>query len=378
VETVTRFYVAATEGHRARLCVSSDGNEIVCSPLTLPPEATAWGAPSPWVLPGDDGADVLVSFGGSGQAGSTPSLTAGVFRASHGTRVVEPDRYYVMGGFARTDGSARLLLQEGAPHMRGPRGNEFVIARIGKTTSKLQLDTVTLTDKPPGSIVSVAMLGPWVMWVTTRNELMARSAEHANDTPVKVTTLPGPAVLDISGRAFAACRAKVGTFILVRSRLADDHYRAVLLSANDAGLGAPQLVDDGKLFCNDDGASILHWQTVSSCTGGAAGPLTCTTTKIEPPVVRGEALLVLGGTLVRVSARSNVLHIEWHKGGKTVAAKVYDAQMNSTVLLSEGHVREVGLIGRRDYGLLFVEIGGTQHVARIDASGGISPVAVRL
>ncbi len=370
VSTAAHFFVPAGKGKPARLCTSSDGKELVCTPVTwLPPEASG----IPWLLSSDDGAAPLMAFGrNSGIAdGSSPST--GVFSSNDGAKLVPADAFYVAGGYRSIDGSSALLLKEA----QEPQGERFKIARIAKGTSKLELAPVTLTDwnEQP---TSIAMIGPYILWATSNDQL--KGVIVGNTTAVTITTLPGP----LSHREkspFAACRTKSNTFVGVRTH-ADGLGRMVVFSVGDwpvpqnenqpATFGKPQVVDEGVLSCTDDAAVVLAEDAMATCTDAG-----CNTSPLERPL-SNERAIALGGVVVRASKPSGLLRIEWQKDGKTTSTKVYDAQMKGTVLLGEAKLGRLELVGRREYGLLFIEIGGTEHVARIDASGAITPVAVRL
>ena len=52
--------------------------------------------------------------------------------------------------------------------------------------------------------------------------------------------------------------------------------------------------------------------------------------------------------------------------------------MKGTILLGESKLGHIQLVGRRGYGLVLVGSRRTQHVARVDGAGNITPVAVKL
>jgi hypothetical protein len=378
VSTAAHFYAPAAKGKPARLCTSSDGKELVCTTITwLPPEASG----VPWLLSSDDGVAPLMAFGRNSGIANGSSPSTGVFNSSDGARLVPSDTYYVAGGFERIDGSASLLLKEA----KEPQGDHFKIAHIAKGTSKLELDPATLVDwneQPTG----IAMIGPYVLWATSNDQLKGcidtSKCIESNKSEVIITTLPGSLSFHEKG-AFAACRTKTKTFVAVRTH-ADGIGRMVVFTVGDwsvpqdentpATFGKPQVVDDGVLSCTDDAAVVLTREAMATCTDSG-----CTTTKLERPVSREEVAIVLGsGVVVRASKPSGLLRVEWQKDGKTTSTKVYDAQMKGTVLLGEAKLGRLELVGRREYGLLFIDIGGTQHVARVDASGAITPVMVKL
>jgi hypothetical protein len=371
VATAARFYAPAGKGKPAELCMSSDGKELTCTPMAwLPPEASG----IPWVLSSDDGAPPLMAFGRNSGIADGSSVSTGVFRSNDGAALLPGGGYYVAGGSGRIDGSSMLLLKAA----NEPQGDHFQIAHISPGTSKLQLDPATLTDWNE-SPKSVAMIGPYVLWVTSSDQLKARNVETSPHTPSTadetVATLPGP--LSFRKPPFTACRTKSALYVGVRT-VADGIGRMVVLSGTDAGFGKPQVVGEGDLSCTSDAAVILDREEISTCT--EAG---CTTAKLVPELSRDEPTIVLGGTgpgsvLVRASKPSGLLRIAWQKDGKTLATKVYDAQMKGTVLLGEAKLGRLDLVGRRDYGLVFLDIGGTQHVARVDATGILEPVAVKL
>jgi hypothetical protein len=147
----------------------------------------------------------------------------------------------------------------------------------------------------------------------------------------------------------------------------------VIPVTDGAGFGKPQVVDSGDLSCTDDAAVVVRSDEMSVCT--EAG---CNATKLEHSGSYDEKLTAIGGVLIRASKPSGLLRIEVQKDGKTIATKIYDAQMKGTVLLGEAKLGRLELLPRRNYALVFLDIGTTQHVARIDASGTITPVAVKL
>ncbi len=369
VGTAARFYAPAGKGKPARLCTTSDGKELACNPMTwLPPEASG----IPWVLSADDGAQPLMAFGRRGGIATGSSVSTGVFRVSDGAAVIAPDAFYVAGGFVHADGSSALLLKDA----REPDGDHFKIAHLTATATKPQLDASTLTEwneQPDG----VAMVGSYVLWVTASDQLRARSIDAKDAPVVTLATLPGALATHSRKGAFDACLTKKGTMVAVRTR-ADGLVRVLVmaLSATPApgDPPKPQVTDDGDLSCTDDAAVITSDDAVATCTGDGA----CNSVKLERPKASGESLMTLGGVVVRVSKPSGLLRVEWQKDGKPVATKVFDAQMKGTVLLGEAKLGHLELVGRRTYGLLFLDIGGTQHVARVDAAGAIAPVAVKL
>jgi hypothetical protein len=360
VGTSARFYVPAAKGKPARLCATADGKELVCTPMTLPPEASG----VPWVLPSDDAAQPLLAFGRFGGIADGSSVSIGVFRASDGAEILPADAFYVAGGFTKADGSAALLLKDS----HEPQGDHFKVGRVAANATKPALEPITLTDwdERPSS---VAMIGSWVVWVTTSDQLKARSIDQKD--PVLVATLPGSLRAATRGSPFSACRTKNGMFLGVSTR-ADGLGRMLVTSVTDAAFGKPQTTDDGDLSCTDDAAVVVSSEAISTCT--EAG---CNATKIELHVAP-EIMTAVGPVLVRASKPSGLLRIEWLKDGKPFATKLYDAQMKGTILLGESKLGHLEIVGHRDYGLVLVDVGGTQHVARIDATGAIKPVTVKL
>jgi hypothetical protein len=154
------------------------------------------------------------------------------------------------------------------------------------------------------------------------------------------------------------------------STRADGLPRMLLFPVSQTGFGKTQVTDDGALSCGDDAAIVITRDTIAACTEQG-----CNATKIERH--GPEVTTTLGGTHVRASKPSGLLRIEWEKDGKPVATKIYDAQMKGTVLLGEAKLGHLEVVGRRDYGLVLLDIGGTQRVARIDAAGAITPVVVK-
>jgi hypothetical protein len=310
------------------------------------------------MLGSDDGATAYFAFGRNGGVADGSSVSTGVFDA-HGARLLAADTNYVAGGYSRVDGHGALLLKDAGD----PTSNTFEISHLdGK------MDKVVLTEWD-GEAKSIAMLGPWVLWVTSSNQLKARSAwGNPKDAPIDVATLPGP--IYTRHPPYSACRTKSGMFIGLRTR-ADGIGRIVVLSATDSALGKTQVTDDGDLYCTDDAALVVSNETVTTCTDAG-----CNGTKLERSPVP-EALAPVGSTLVRASRLSGLLRIVWEKDGKPVATKVYDAQMKGTVLLGESKLGHLEVLGRRDYGLVLLDIAGTQHLARVDATGGITPVAFK-
>jgi len=361
----TRFFLRAGKGHPARFCETMDGKKLPCAAVTwLPPEASG----NPWILSAEDNAHPLLAFGRNGGIADGRSISTGVFRSSDGLVVIPADAYYVGGGFARGDGSATLVLKDA----KDPSGDKFKVARLPPNGNKVELDSVTLTDwneHPSG----VAVIGSYVAWVTTNNQLHARSLDAKGDqknAEITVATLPGPLNGSFSEPAFAACQTKKGVILGVRVR-ADGAERMLVVPATATGFGKTQVTDDGDLACGDDGARILTDDAMTTCTEDA-----CNSAKLDRKPGASEILVDVDGTIVRASAKAGLLQIEWVKGGKSIAKKVWDAQMKGTVLLGESKLGHIQIVGRRGYGLGLVDLGGTQHVARVDAAGNIEAVEV--
>ena len=366
-DAATRFFVRAGKGKPARFCATADGKEIACAvPSWLPPEASG----NPWVLPAEDSAQPLLAFGRNGGIADGRSISTGVFRASDGFVVIPADAYYVGGGFARADGSAMLVLKDA----KDPSGDKFKLARLPPNGTKVELDTATFTDwnEHPSGIV---VIGPYAVWVTNGNQLHGRNLDVKGDKKdaqeITIATLPGPINGTLSEPAFAACTPKKGYVIGARVR-ADGQERMLVVSATPAGFGKPQVTDDGDLACGDDGARILTDEAMITCTDDA-----CNSTKLDRKPGSSEILVDVDGTIIRASGKAGLLQIEWVKDGKSIAKKVWDAQMKGTVLLGESKLGQIQLVGRRGYGLVLVDLGGTQHVARVDAAGTIAPVTLK-
>ena len=364
----TRFFVRAGNGKPARFCTTADGKEIACAVASwLPPEASG----NPWVLPAEDGAQALLAFGRNGGIADGRSISTGVFRSSDGFVVIPADAYYVGGGFARADGSATLVLKDA----KDPEGDKFKVARLPPNGTKVELDSVTLTDwnqHPSGVVV----IGTYAAWVTNGNQLRARNLDQKGDQKnapeITIATLPGPLNGSYSEPAFAACTTKKGFVLAARVR-ADGQERMLVVPATASGFGKPQVTDDGDLACGDDGARILTDEAMTTCTDDA-----CNSAKLERKPGPSEILIDVDGTIVRASGKAGLLELEWVKGGKSIAKKVWDAQMKGTVLLGESKLGQIQLVGRKGYGLVLVDLGGTQHVARVDAAGNIAPVTLKL
>ncbi|HEY1957677.1 MAG TPA: hypothetical protein VGH28_18785 [Polyangiaceae bacterium] len=360
-----RFFVPAGKGKPSRLCSTADGKEIACLGLGwLPPEA----AGIPWVLPADDGAPTLLAFGREGGVADGSSVSTGVFRSSDGVGLVGADAYYVVGGFAQTDGTSAVLMKA----LDDPRGDKFVLGRASPGAAKVDIEKVALTDwnERPSA---VAMVGPWVLWVNSKQELIGRAAFAKDATPTTIATLPGPlpAGWNNGGRpAIVGCETKSGWMIGVRVR-ADSLDRMLIVPATEAAFGKTQVTDDGSLACSEDAAIVLGDDALTTCNDAG-----CKATKIEG-TDRHEVRAPVDGSLVRVSSPSGLLRVEWEKDGKSIATKIYDAQVKGGVLLSESKLEDATLVPRRGYALLFVEMGGTQHVARVDSQGGITSVSFK-
>ncbi len=357
-----RFFVPAGKGKPPRLCTTSDGKELACAALGfLPPQA----AGIPWVLSAEDGAPALLAFGREGGVADGSSVSTGVYRSSDGAQLVGPDTYYVVGGYAKSDGQNALLLKEAAD----PRGDKFVIGRTAAAATKIETEKVALKDwneEPSG----VAVVGPYVMWVTDKDELHARSAFLADAPVTTIATLPGRLRAAWHSSAFSACQTKKGLVATARVR-ADGLDRILVVPATDSGFGKAQTTDDGSLTCSDDAAVIVGDETLTTCDESG-----CKGSKIAPAAA-GQSVTAIDGVVVRVTAPSGLLVVEWEKDGKSIAKKVYDAQMKGTVLLGESKLASAALVSRRGYGLLVVDIGGTQRVARLDAAGGIAATSFK-
>ena len=362
-----RFFVAAGKGHPSRLCTTTDGVAIACSALdALPPQASG----VPWVLPADDGAPVLLAFGRNGGVADARSVASGVFRvapplgggdrAGEGASLLPADAYYIVGGFAKPDGAIALLMKD----EKEPLGDKFEIARGASGAAKLDIDKVALTDWNELA-AAVAMVGPYVMWVNGKDELLALPAFTKDAKPTTIATLPGPVRSSFGASAFTACGTKKGTVLGVHVR-ADSLGRMLVVNATDGGFGKPQVTDDGDLGCTDDGGFVLSGDALAVCTDSG-----CNATKIEQPK-HYEAMMAVDGAVVHVSTSSGLLRIDWVKGGKSIATKLYDAQMKGTVLLGESKLKGASLIARRGYGLLLVDIGDAQYVARVDGAGNVA------
>jgi len=357
-----RFFVPSGKGKPARLCTTNDGKELACAGLGfLPPEA----AGIPWVLPADDGAPALLAFGREGGVADGSSLSTGVYRSSDGAALIAPDAYYVVGGFAKADGTNALLMKAADD----PRGDKFV---VGVGATKLDLQKVALTDwneRP----AAVAMVGPWILWVNSKDELLGRPAFAKDAKPTTIATLPGPLPGGYFGGghpAMVACATKTGWMIGVRVH-ADALDRMLVVPATEAGFGKTQVTDDGKLACTEDAAVILTDDAISTCNDSG-----CKATKIEE-TDRREVRAAVDGSLVRVSVPSGLLRVEWDKDGKSIATKIYDAQIKGGILLGESKLEDATIAPRRGYALLVVNIAGTQHVARVDSQGGIAAVSFK-
>ena len=146
---------------------------------------------------------------------------------------------------------------------------------------------------------------------------------------------------------------------------------AIVVPATDSGSGKAQTTDDGSLTCTDDAAVIVGDDTLTTCNESG-----CKGSKIAPAGSK-ESLTAIDGVVVRVSAPSGLLVVQWENDGKSIAKKVYDAQMKGPLLLGESKLGSAALVSRRGYGLLVVDLGGTQHVARIDAAGGIAATSFK-
>jgi hypothetical protein len=362
-DAATRFFLRAGKGKPARFCTTPDGKEIQCAVMTwLPPEASG----NPWVLPAEDGAAALLAFGRNGGIADGRSISTGVFRSSDGLVVIPADAYYVGGGFARADGSATLVLKDA----KDPSGDKFKVARLPANGNKVEIDSVTLTDwneHPSG----VAVVGSYVAWVTTGNQLHARALDQKGAPEINIATLPGPLNGSWTEPAFASCQTKKGVILGVRVR-ADGAERMLVVPATSAGFGKPQVTDDGDLACGDDGARVLTDDALTTCTEDA-----CNGAKLDRKPGASEILVDVDGTIVRASGKAGLLQLEWVKGGKSIAKKVWDAQMKGTVLLGESKLGQIQLVARRGYALVLVDLGGTQHVARVDAAGNIAPVTLK-
>jgi hypothetical protein len=357
-----RFFVAAGKGKPARLCVTGDGKQLACNGLdALPPEASG----VPWMLSAGDGAAPMLAFGRDGGIVDARSVATGVWRAGEAASILPSDAYYVVGGFTESDGAAALLLKD----QREPLGDKFEIGRAAPGAAKIDVEKVALTDWNELAS-SVAMAGPYVLWVTSKDELQARPAFAKDAKVATIATLPGPVHASWSMPAFAACATKHGTMIAVRVR-ADRLDRMLVVSAGDSGFGKPQVTDDGDLACTDDAAVIVTDDAVTTCTDAG-----CKADKTEKPS-NIEERMAIDGTLVKVSSPAGLLRIEWSKGGKPIATKLYDAQMKGTVLLGESKLGHVSILPRRGYGLIVADVGGTQHVARIDGQGGVTPTTFK-
>jgi hypothetical protein len=360
----SRFFVRAGKGKPARFCTTTDGKELACAAASwLPPEASG----NPWVLPAEDGAQPLLAFGRNGGVADGRSISTGVFRSTDGLTVIPADAYYVGGGFARADGSATIVLKDA----KDPSGDKFKVARLPPNGSKVELDSVTLTDwnEHPSGLVIV---GAYAVWVTNGNQLHARALDDKNAQEITVATLPGRLSGSNNEPAFAACSTKKG-FVIAARVIADGAERMLVVPTTASGFGKAQVTDEGDLACSDDGARILADDTMTTCTDDA-----CNGAKLDRKPTAGEILIDVDGTIVRASEKSGLLQIEWVKGGKSIAKKVWDAQMKGTILLGESKLGQIQLIGRRGYGLVLVDLGTTQHIARVDAAGNITPVTLKL
>jgi len=363
VAETARFFVAPGKGHPSRLCTTTDGKEIACKGLdALPPQASG----VPWVLPADDGAPVLLAFGRDGGIASARSVANGVYRAGEGVSLLPADAYYVVGGFAKPDGSTALLLKD----QKEPMGDKFEIAHGAPGAAAFDIEKVALTDWDEFP-TSVAMVGPYVLWVNKKEELHGLAAFTKGAQPAMIATLPGSVVAGFGSSAFSACATKKGVVLGVRVR-ADALDRMLVISATDAGFGKAQVTDDGELGCNDDAPFVLSGDTIAVCT--EAG---CNSTKIDQPK-HYDSLEAIDGAIVHVSTPAGLLRLDWQKGGKSIATKLYDAQMKGTMVLGESKLHGVTVLPRRGYGLLFVTLGDDeQHVARLDGAGGVTATAFK-
>jgi hypothetical protein len=154
---------------------------------------------------------------------------------------------------------------------------------------------------------------------------------------------------------------------------ADGAERMLVVPSNASGFGKTQVTDDGDVTCTDDAALIVTDDAITTCTEDA-----CSSAKLEKKPSASEKLAEIDGTLVRASNKAGLLRIEWQKGGKTIASKVFDAQMKGTVLLGESKLGAIDLVARRGYGLVFVDMSNVQTVARVDGAGNITPVGLKL
>jgi len=365
-----RFFVRARDGKPARLCTTDDGKTIACGePVKggLPPEASGIA----WMLGSEDGAPALLAFGLDGNVTNGGAIASGVFR-SDGARLVKSGTSYVVGGFARADGSALLLLKDAAK----PQGDHFQIGRFAANSSELKTSEIVLADWN-NEPTYVALVGNRALWVDGANALHAKTISDRGDSDgatQDIATLPG--LIERrwdrgDARPILGCQTKSAGLAIAVPAQADGAQKSLVVFATDGGaFGKAEVVESGELSCGDDAAYVHGDASLATCRADGCKTETLDRAKGTPAIV--------DGAVVRAQSLSGLFRVTVTRGGKVVATKLYDAQMKGTVLLGESKLGGVSVMPRRGYGLIVAHVGDAEHFARVDASGAITPVALKV
>ncbi len=362
-----RFFVRQQRGKPARLCTSTDGNTIACTEPAkggLPTEASG----SAWLLGSEDNAPALLTFGLEGSVASGSSVASGVFRSGDGLRLVKSGVYFVVGGYARADGSAILLLKFAAK----PEGDHFQIGRLAAGATELVTNDIVLTDWN-GQASYVALIGNRVVWVDSANALKGKTIDATSESATQnIATLPG--LVESRWRRSAlqpivGCQTKSAGLAIAVPALADGVSKSIVVLASDAGFGKADVVEAGELSCGDDAAYVLGDASLATCKADGCKAESFAETDGTPAAV--------DGAVIRAQSISGLMRITVSRSGKIVSTKVYDAQMKGTVLLGESKLGKVAVLPRRGYGLIAANVGDAEHFARVDATGAVTPVTMK-
>jgi hypothetical protein len=362
-----RFFVRPERGKPARLCTTDDGKTIACSAPAkggLPTEASG----NAWVLGSEDGAPTLLAFGLDGGVARSTSAASGVFRSGDGLRLVKSGAYFIIGGYARPDGSSILLLKFAAK----PEGDHFQVGRFPANATELATNDVVLTDWNERASY-VALVGNRVVWVDSTNALKGKTIDPTSEGATQnIATLPGLVDNRFATRAptpIVGCQTKSAGLAIAVPTEADGVSKTLVVFATDSGFGKADVVEAGELSCGDDAAYVLGDASLATCK-----PDGC---KSDPFEAAHGTPAAIDGALVRAESVSGLLRVTVSRGGKIVATKIYDAQMKGTILLGESKLGKVAVLPRRGYGLIVAGVGDAEHFARVDASGAVTPVTMK-